>query len=118
MNVRTKTWRGQNWIRKERRLAIYARDGFACAWCGDRFGKLTLDHVVPFSLGGSNATRNLVTACAPCNGARGNRRADWKGPEALARVNSLLETPIALEKAKSLIAAHGNFQSAQMAQRV
>lgn len=60
---------GSHWIRPAKRLAIYARDGFACAYCGAE-DRLSLDHVRPSSLGGGNQATNLVTACIPCNSAR------------------------------------------------
>jgi hypothetical protein len=34
---------------------------------------LTLDHVVPVSLGGVNSWTNLVTACMACNQRKGNK---------------------------------------------
>lgn len=67
---------GMNWIRQEKRLAIYLRDGLACAYCGDTVecgARLTLDHVKPYSKGGSNEAGNLVTACVRCNSSRGDR---------------------------------------------
>ena len=69
-------WHGQHWIRDEKRLAIYLRDGLACAYCGDTVehgAQLSLDHIVPRSKGGNNLPANLVTCCARCNSARGNR---------------------------------------------
>jgi hypothetical protein len=69
-------WQGMNWIRQEKRLAIYLRDGCACAWCGATLeggAKLTLDHLTPHSKGGSNNERNLVTCCKACNDSRGAR---------------------------------------------
>jgi hypothetical protein len=69
-------WQGMNWIRQESRLAIYLRDGLACAWCGhsvEQGASLSLDHVVPHSCGGDNKPTNLVTACERCNKSRGNR---------------------------------------------
>lgn len=71
-------WQGMNWIRQDKRLAIYLRDGLACAWCGHSVecgASLSLDHVVPHSNGGSNHETNLVTACERCNKSRGNRSA-------------------------------------------
>lgn len=65
-----------NWIRQEKRLAIYLRDGCACVWCGfsvEDGAQLTLDHVKPHSKGGGNHESNLVTACKRCNDSRGNR---------------------------------------------
>jgi 5-methylcytosine-specific restriction endonuclease McrA len=43
-------WQGMNWIRQEKRLAIYLRDGLACGYCGDSVengAKLSLDHLKP-----------------------------------------------------------------------
>ena len=65
-----------NWIRPVKRLAIYLRDGLACAWCGEGIEdgvKLTLDHLTPHSRQGSNDQTNLVTACHRCNSSRGSR---------------------------------------------
>lgn len=67
---------GMNWIRQEKRLAIYLRDGLACVWCGhsvENGASLSLDHLTPHSKGGSNKETNLVTACDRCNCSRGNR---------------------------------------------
>lgn len=69
-------WQGQNWLRPEKRLAIYLRDGLACAYCGasvEQGAQLSLDHVQPHSKGGTNHESNLVTCCARCNSSRGNR---------------------------------------------
>lgn len=73
-------WNGMNWIRKDKRLAIYLRDGMACAYCGagveDEGVILSLDHIVPRSAGGGNAASNLVTSCKSCNSARGDIEID------------------------------------------
>lgn len=61
---------GQKWLYNPTRCAIYARDRFACVYCGLRSGTLTVDHVEPF---GGNAHDNLVTACGECNGSKGSR---------------------------------------------
>lgn len=61
--------RGGRWIRRERRWRIYARDGYRCIWCHGE-GPLTLDHLVP---GADHRTRNLATACLPCNSGRQDR---------------------------------------------
>lgn len=76
-NARTNgNWQGMNWIRQEKRLAIYLRDGCACAYCGasvEDGATLSLDHVKPHSKGGSNHESNLVTCCKGCNDSRGAR---------------------------------------------
>ena len=69
-------WNGMKWIRQEKRLAIYLRDGLACVYCGESVedgATLTLDHLQCHSRGGSNAAANLVTACKRCNSSRGTR---------------------------------------------
>jgi 5-methylcytosine-specific restriction endonuclease McrA len=61
---------GSKWIRPEKRLAIYARDGFACIYCGETAEEghgLSLDHVIPREMGGTHEAENLVTACVSCN---------------------------------------------------
>lgn len=60
---------GSNWIRREKRLAIYSRDGFACVYCGS-IHRLGLDHLQPREVGGTHDASNLVTACVTCNSAR------------------------------------------------
>ena len=65
---------GGKWIRPDKRLAIYLRDGLGCAYCGATMEMedilLTLDHVVPQSLGGENKSSNLVCCCKSCNSAK------------------------------------------------
>ena len=55
------------------RRALFARDGWRCAYCGTTAGRLTLDHVVPRSRGGESVWENVVTSCAPCNLRKGDR---------------------------------------------
>jgi len=76
---RKKRDQGMNWIRPEKRLAIYLRDGLACCYCSEAVedgAKLTLDHLRPYSKGGNNDATNLVTCCHRCNASRGSR--SWK----------------------------------------
>jgi 5-methylcytosine-specific restriction endonuclease McrA len=65
--------------RKISRRALFARDGWRCAYCGSSGGRLTLDHVVPRSRGGESVWENVVTACAPCNLRKGNRLLEESG---------------------------------------
>jgi hypothetical protein len=71
-----KGWNGSSWIRKEKRLAIYLRDGFECNYCGTDLHDakpedINLDHITPRCEGGSNHESNLITACKKCNSGRG-----------------------------------------------
>lgn len=74
-NARHEGWQGSKWIRRELRLAIYARDGFTCCWCGSG-ENLSLDHLWPVRPGKrpDNRPRSLVTACLSCNCTRSHRR--------------------------------------------
>jgi 5-methylcytosine-specific restriction endonuclease McrA len=58
--------------RKISRRAVFARDGYACQYCGAA-AHLTVDHVVPRSRGGRSSWENVVTSCAPCNLRKGDR---------------------------------------------
>lgn len=119
---------GMNWIRPDKRLAIYLRDGLACAWCGasvEDGTRLTLDHLTPHADGGTNQSSNLVTACHRCNSSRGRRtpRAfvsavaaylnhGVKAADILAHVRTTSRRPLDLAAARALIAKRGGFTAA------
>ncbi len=46
---------------------IKATYQYRCAYCGRKPKKLTQDHVVPLSKGGSHTASNIVPACHSCN---------------------------------------------------
>ena len=79
MSKRSRHQSGGQWIRPEKRLAIYLRDRFHCLWCRrdltDRPGQLTLDHWTSRARGGSNEATNLLTSCRDCNSRRRERTA-------------------------------------------
>ncbi len=50
---------------------VWRRDGARCAICGATNGPWHIDHVFPFSKGGTNAPDNLQVLCAPCNLRKG-----------------------------------------------
>ena len=53
---------------------ILKRDNFTCQYCGRNGGeKLTIDHVLPKSLGGRTIWENVVSACRCCNLKKGNK---------------------------------------------
>lgn len=62
------------WIRR----AVYLRDGGRCRWCGvgSDYVQLVLDHIVPWSAGGSDRSDNLRMLCWGCNERRSNYRTD------------------------------------------
>ncbi len=49
-------------------------NGSVCCWCCKHLKRedITLEHLIPKSLGGSNAFENLYLACRHCNQSRGN----------------------------------------------
>lgn len=69
------------------RKAIYKRDGYMCALCGDtRY--LQVHHYIKRSAGGCDHPMNLVTLCSQCHGIiHGNLPpvADWLTPEEMTQ---------------------------------
>ena len=53
-------------ITNETRKAIYRRDGYQCAVCGDP-RRLQIHHVVHRSQGGGDEQMNLITLCPVCH---------------------------------------------------
>jgi 5-methylcytosine-specific restriction endonuclease McrA len=58
-------------------LVICAAAAWKCLRCGEE-RPLSIDHVVPLSMGGSNYPSNLQPLCQPCNAAKGNRHIDLR----------------------------------------
>ena len=123
-----------NWITPCKRLAIYMRDGLACAYCSEGIedgAKLTLDHIVAHSNGGSNDATNLVTACLRCNSSRGAR--DWKlfarqvagyinhgvtAGQITRHITACTKRALDVTEAKEMMARRGGFSAAlQMARK-
>jgi 5-methylcytosine-specific restriction endonuclease McrA len=69
--------------------SLSSRDGGArCAYCGrrEKLRRLTIDHRLPKSRGGSNGLDNLVLACTACNHAKAARLpGEWSAPTFGAR---------------------------------
>lgn len=59
-------------ISRDIRAMIYRRDGSRCLHCGS-MQDLTLDHIIPWSQGGSDSPTNLQTLCRSCNAKKGAR---------------------------------------------
>lgn len=124
---------GMNWVRPEKRLAIYLRDGLACAYCGASIeggAKLTLDHLRPYAKGGGNHASNLVTCCHGCNSSRGSR--PWRKfaaavaeyldhgiqvQDIIAHVQRTRKRALDVPRAKALIASRGGFTAALRGRR-
>lgn len=59
-------------VSKRLRMEILRRDNHTCRYCGGTAPevRLTIDHVVPITLGGQDAPENLVAACVDCNAGK------------------------------------------------
>lgn len=75
----------------EIRKAVLRRDHWCCLWCKRGISddvRLEVDHILPWSAGGTNATDNLRTLCLDCNQGRSNTRADSDSAKALLIVGN------------------------------
>jgi len=55
------------------RRNIIIRDGYTCCYCGSEKGPMTVDHIIPKNMGGTDSWENLVCACDRCNNKKGDR---------------------------------------------
>ncbi len=60
---------------KFNRRNIFARDKNSCQYCGKKYStsELSLDHIIPKSIGGQAVWGNIVCACTKCNIKKGGR---------------------------------------------
>lgn len=65
-------------VTKRTRYEVLKRDNHTCRYCGSSAPdvKLTVDHVTPVALGGSDAPDNLVAACVDCNAGKSSTSPD------------------------------------------
>ena len=109
---------GSHWIRPEKRLAIYMRDSFSCAYCQADLRnaeprQVTLDHLEPRVTGGTNDAENLVMACLSCNSAR--RDTPWQqfavkvgAMSDVRRIRWLVSNVLNIYLARSIIDGRGD----------
>lgn len=59
-------------VSKRVRYEVFRRDNNRCRYCGATAPDtpMTIDHVIPVALGGSDDPSNLVTACRDCNAGK------------------------------------------------
>jgi 5-methylcytosine-specific restriction endonuclease McrA len=81
---------------KFNRRNLYARDGNRCQYCGRRFptSELSLDHVTPRSLGGSNSWDNVVCCCLECNVKKGGRTPEGANMHLITRPRKPRRNPV------------------------
>jgi 5-methylcytosine-specific restriction endonuclease McrA len=105
-----------NWLRAEKRVALYERDGWQCVYCGrgPRTQQplrltgvvLSLDHLIPQSQNGSNHETNLVTACISCNSSRQDKAwTEYATGGAIERIEYLIQQPLDIAQGKAIIAS-------------
>lgn len=88
---------------------LFNRDRHVCAYCGHTLSsaRLTRDHIVPVSQGGTDNWMNVVTACRSCNQAKSGRTPEQSGME-------LLYAPYVPNKAEYLILCNRQILADQM----
>lgn len=119
-NKSTPAAAGGSWIRPEKRIALYARDGFCCQFCGNGIvdgARLSVDHVNASERGGKNDDGNLLTVCLSCNSAKQDlsmrgwlaycRKRGMNVEGIAARVAKTTAKPIDRALGKALLAEHG-----------
>ena len=63
-------------IPKRTRFEVLRRDNHTCRYCRSTEGQLTVDHVTPVALGGTDDPSNLVAACRGCNAGKASSNPD------------------------------------------
>lgn len=60
-------------VKQRARAKLLKKHGHGCCFCGRMFASdaLTIEHVLPLSLGGGWDLSNLRLSCSPCNTERG-----------------------------------------------
>jgi 5-methylcytosine-specific restriction endonuclease McrA len=63
------------------RRAVLKRDEYLCQYCGcELYGEnMTIDHIIPRSLGGPSSFMNCVASCSKCNRRKGSRTLEQTG---------------------------------------
>lgn len=67
----------ERYVSCTKRIQVFCRDGFRCVLCGrspanDPEVVLQIDHIIPFSKGGTAEPENLQTLCKECNRGKHN----------------------------------------------
>lgn len=92
-------------VSRRLRFEVLRRDAHTCRYCGATAPdvKLTVDHVVPTTLGGSDEPSNLVASCAGCNAGKSSMAPDAPLVDEVAE--DALRWASAMERAAAIQAA-------------
>jgi 5-methylcytosine-specific restriction endonuclease McrA len=60
---------GNGW-NADQEIELFFNYGNICAYCGKKFNKLTVDHIIPIAKGGIHEIENAVPACIHCNSSK------------------------------------------------
>ena len=63
-------------VTKRTRFEVLKRDNYTCRYCRSTENSLTIDHVTPVALGGSDTPANCVAACKDCNAGKSSTSPD------------------------------------------
>jgi hypothetical protein len=63
-------------VSKRTRYEVLRRDNHTCRYCHATDSPLTIDHVIPVALGGTDDPSNLVAACKDCNAGKSSSSPD------------------------------------------
>lgn len=86
-------------VSKRLRFEVLKRDNYTCRYCRASDGELTIDHVTPVALGGTDRPNNLVAACVACNSGKTSMAPD------APPLAELTDREIAYEKARARVVA-------------
>lgn len=77
------------------RKNLFARDNHHCQYCGQSrpMNQLSLDHVIPRSLGGKTTWENIVCSCMQCNSRKGGRTPSQAGMRLLTQPTKPRSSP-------------------------
>ncbi len=81
---------------KFNRINIFRRDEDSCQYCGKKFARseLTIDHVIPRSLGGRSMWENVVCCCMVCNRKKGGRTPEAARMRLISRPKKPVWSPL------------------------
>jgi hypothetical protein len=100
-------------VSKRLRFEILRRDNHACRYCGGVApdAVLTIDHVVPVTLGGSDDPSNLITACRDCNAGKSSV------PAEASLVDDVQQDALRWARAMTIAAERANLDRQQRQER-